>query len=116
MGRVQRRCAPSATIVNIGAPPGTPGGGGPTGPGTMPPGGGGAPGGGVPGGEAYTVPYCALFPCTGYGLQVVYVLTTVFMRELGNFIRLQTCLHMQVQHLSHRCQSHPLSLAQDSLM
>ncbi|KAL0018745.1 hypothetical protein WJX79_007350 [Trebouxia sp. C0005] len=48
MGRVQRVRAPCATIVNIGAPPGAPGGGGP---GTMPPG-GGAPGGGVPGGPA----------------------------------------------------------------
>ncbi len=60
MSRVQRRCAPCATIVNIGAPPGAPGGGGPTGPGKMPPG-GGAPGGGVPGGEAYPVSCCVLF-------------------------------------------------------
>ena len=113
MGRVQRGCVPHATIVNIGAPPGAPGGGGPTGPGTMPPG-GGAPGGGVPGGEAYPLSYCVVF-CACFGLRVVHMLiTTVFDHELGNCIRLQTCLHMQVQHLSHRCQSHPLSLAQDS--
>ena len=115
MVRVQRRCTPCATIVNIGAPPGAPGGGGPTGPGTMPPG-GGAPGGGVPGGEAYPVPCCVLVSCAFYGLHVVYLLTTVFEHELGDFICLQTCLHMQVQHLSRRCQSHPLSLAQDSPM
>ncbi len=69
MGRVQRSCAPCATIVNIGAPPGAPGGGGPTGPGTMPPGGGGAPGGGVPGGEAYSISYFMLFSCACHGLQ-----------------------------------------------
>ena len=81
----------------------------------MPPG-GGAPGGGVPGGEAYPASCCVLFSCARYGLQVVYVLTTVCVHELGDFICLQTCLHMQAQHLSRRCQSHPLSLAQDSLM
>jgi len=85
MGRVQRGRATCATVVNIGAPPGAPGGGGPTGPGTMPPG-GGAPGGGVPGGEAYPVSCHVFFSCACYGLQVVYVLTAVLEHELGNFI------------------------------
>ena len=114
-GRV-RSCAPCLTIVNIGAPPGAPGGGGPTGPGTMPPG-GGAPGGGVPGGEAYPDSCCVVFFCACYGQQLVYVPTTVLEHELGDFICSQTCVHnMQVQHPSRRYQSHPLSLAQDSLM
>ncbi len=81
----------------------------------MPPG-GGVPGGGVPGGEAYPDSCCVVFSCACYGLQVVYVFTTVLEHELGDFICLQTCVHMQVQHLSRRYQSHPLSLAQDSPM
>ena len=84
-GRVQRSCTPCAIIVNIGAPPGAPGGGGPAGPGTMPPG-GGVPGGGVPGGEAYPDSCCVVFSCACYGLQVVYVFTTVLEHELGDFI------------------------------